>query len=104
MAKIRSPFRDVTCPICGTLVSCKTDESALIRHIKDVHPTALIRDLIRALFQELKLDLPKNINEVSNEELIELLAKMYLYKATKIGLKELQRKILIKQSVKTRIH
>jgi hypothetical protein len=104
MAKIRSPFKDVTCPICGSLVSCKTDESALVSHIKDVHPTALVRNLVRAIFLELKLDLPKNINEVSNEELIELLAKMHLYKATKVGLKELQRKILVKQSVKTRIH
>ncbi len=104
MTKLRLRFRDATCPICGSLVSCKTDESAIVRHIKDVHPTALIRDLVRALFQEIKLGLPENFDELSNEELNVILARYCLYKATKIGLKELQRKILIKQSAKTRIH
>jgi hypothetical protein len=104
MAKLRSPFRDVTCPICGTLIKCKTDESALVIHIKNEHPTAMIRNLVRALFQELKLEIPKNINDIDNEGLYELLAKYSLYKATKIGLKELQRKMLNEQSVKTKIH
>jgi hypothetical protein len=76
----------------------------MVRHIKDTHPTALIKDLVRALFQELDLGVPQNIDEVSNEDLTEVLAKYYLYKATKMVLKELQRKILIKQSAKTRIH
>jgi hypothetical protein len=104
MSKLRLRFRDATCPICGSLVSCKTDESAIVHHIKDTHPTALIKDLVRAVLQEIDLGVPKNVDEFSNEDLTEILAKYYLYKATKMGLKELQRKILIKQSAKTTIH
>ena len=54
---------------------------------------ALTRQIVRALFHELNLSMPENIDEVSGKELDELLANLCLYKATKLGLKELQRKI-----------
>jgi hypothetical protein len=43
--------------------------------------------------------MPENIDEVSSEELNELLANLCLYKSTKLGLKELRRKIRGKYEV-----
>lgn len=93
MVKLATPFRDVTCPICGGRINCRTDESVMVRHIRDEHPTASIKDLAQVLFQELKLNMPENIDKVGSEELNELLANLCLYKSTKLGLKELRRKI-----------
>jgi hypothetical protein len=60
----------------------------MARHIRDKHPTASIRDSVQLLFQELKLKMPKNIDQVRSEELIELFAGLCQYKSTTLGLKE----------------
>ena len=93
MAKLPTPFTEVACPVCGSQIDCRADKAALIRHIGGEHPTASARQLVRALFHELNLSMPENIDEVSRKELYELLANLCLYKATKLGLKQLRRKI-----------
>lgn len=93
MAKLSTPFTEATCPVCGDQIDCKADRAALVRHIEDRHPTASTRQLVRALFDELNLSMPDNIDEISGKELDELLANLCLYKATKLGLEELRRKI-----------
>jgi len=93
MVKLATTFTDVNCPVCGNQIDCRVDKASLVRHIKDEHPTTSTRQLVRTLFQELKLSMPEKIDEVSGEELYELLASLYLYKSTKLGLNELRRKI-----------
>jgi hypothetical protein len=93
MAKLLTPFTEVACPVCGSQIDCRADKTALVRHIGNKHPTASTRQLVGALFHELNLSVPRNIDEVTGEELNELLANLCLYKATKLGLKELRRKI-----------
>ncbi len=93
MAKLTTPFTVVSCPVCGRRIDWRLDESALVRHIGDKHPSTSTKQLIRALFHELNLSLPENIDEVSGNELDELLTNLCLYKALKLGLKELRRKM-----------
>jgi hypothetical protein len=93
MAKLLSPFTEVTCPICGSQIDCKPDKAALVRHIKNKHPTASVRELVGVLFHELNLSMPQNIDKISGKELDELLTDLCLYKATKLGQKKLRRKI-----------
>jgi len=93
MAKLPTPFTEVACPVCGSQINCRTDKAALVRHMGNKHPTASTRQLVRALFHELNLSMPENIDEISGKELDELLANLCLYKATKLGLKELRRRI-----------
>lgn len=93
MAKLPTPFTEVACPVCGSQIDCRADKSALVRHIGNKHPTGSTRQLVEALFHELKFSVPLNIDGITSEELNELLANLCLYKATKLGLKELRRKI-----------
>ena len=88
-----SPFTRVTCPVCGGQIDCKTDKAALVRHIRDEHPTRSIRQLVRAQLHKLNLSIPENIDEVGDEELGEVLTGLCMHEATKKGHKELRRKI-----------
>jgi hypothetical protein len=91
MAGIMTPFTEVVCPVCGIRIGCRADKSVLVGHIRKEHPSASAKNLIKILLQELKLSIPYNIGEVSNEELYEFLANMCQYKATKEGLDEWRR-------------
>jgi len=93
MVKLSTPFTEVPCPVCRGQIDCRADKAALVHHMEDKHPTASRRQLVQALFHKLNLYMPENIDEVIGKELDELLTNLCLYKATKLGLKQLRREI-----------
>lgn len=93
MVKVPPPFTGVTCPVCGGQIDCKTGKAALVRHMRDEHPTRSIKQLVRAQLHKLNLSVPDNIDEISDQELCEVFAGLCLHEATKEAHKKLRRQI-----------
>lgn len=91
MVKFPSIFTTVACPVCKAHVDRKLNNHALADHIQGQHPDAQLRPIVEMLFDRLKLGLPDNIDEVSRDEMLNLLEHMAQYEATTLGLKQLRR-------------
>lgn len=91
MPGIITPFTKVECPVCGVLLDRRLNENSIAQHLQSQHPDKPRKAILEALFRELKLGIPDNIDEVSTEELDAVIEGICQYKASKKGLIRLHR-------------
>lgn len=91
MVKFPSIFTLVSCPECGVNIDRKLNPHALTEHIHREHPSIQLKPFIEKLFKKLGLHMPDNIDEISKEELLNILENMAQYEATRLRLKQLRR-------------